>query len=113
LCSATFSGLCGRELVPRSSSTLVAEWAWLTWVASQRRVLEAVFILLEPPSPSRRIFIGSNLLPPLWFTVSVLHPGVPMSHSHGLTCHITNRDELAADVDEDVAGDMVGLPHGR
>jgi hypothetical protein len=39
-------------------------------------VLEAVFILLESPSPSRRIFIGSHSLPPptLWFTVSVLHP---------------------------------------
>jgi hypothetical protein len=36
-------------------------------------VLEAVFILLEFPSPSRRIFIGSHSLPPLWFAVSVLH----------------------------------------
>jgi hypothetical protein len=27
-------------------------------------VLEAVFILLEFPSPSRRIFIGSHSLPP-------------------------------------------------
>jgi hypothetical protein len=36
-------------------------------------VLEAVFILLEFLSPSRRIFIGSHSLPPLWFTVSVLH----------------------------------------
>jgi hypothetical protein len=27
-------------------------------------VLEAVFILLESPSPSRRIFIGSHSLPP-------------------------------------------------
>jgi hypothetical protein len=27
-------------------------------------VLEAVLILLEPPSPSRRIFIGSHSLPP-------------------------------------------------
>jgi hypothetical protein len=27
-------------------------------------VLEAVFVLLEPPSPSRRIFIGSHSLPP-------------------------------------------------
>jgi hypothetical protein len=35
-------------------------------------VLEAVFILLEFPSPSRRIFIGSHSLPPLWFAVSVL-----------------------------------------
>jgi hypothetical protein len=32
-----------------------------------------VFILLEFPSPSRRIFIGSHSLPPLWFAVSVLH----------------------------------------
>jgi hypothetical protein len=36
-------------------------------------MLEAVFILLEPPSPSRKIFIGSHSLPPLWFAVSVLH----------------------------------------
>jgi hypothetical protein len=35
--------------------------------------LEAVFVLLEPSSPSRRIFIGSHSLPPLWFAVSVLH----------------------------------------
>jgi hypothetical protein len=59
-------------LVPRSSNTSVAAWAWLTWVVSQRRVLEVVFILLESPSPSRRIFIGSHSLPPLWFAVSVL-----------------------------------------
>jgi hypothetical protein len=36
--------------------------------------LEAVFILLEFPSPSRRIFISSHSLPPLWFAVSVLQP---------------------------------------
>jgi hypothetical protein len=36
-------------------------------------VLEAVFVLLESPSPSRRIFIDSHSLPPLWFVVSVLH----------------------------------------
>jgi transposase InsO family protein len=36
-------------------------------------VLEAVFALLEPVSPSRIIFIGSHSLPPpLWFVVSVL-----------------------------------------
>jgi hypothetical protein len=35
-------------------------------------VLEAEFILLEPLSPPRRIFIGSHSLPPLWFAVSVL-----------------------------------------
>jgi hypothetical protein len=52
-------------LAPRSNGTPVATWAWPTWVVSQRRVLEAVFILLEFPSPSRRIFIGSHSLPPL------------------------------------------------
>jgi hypothetical protein len=52
-------------LVPRSSGTLVATWARPTWVVSRRRVLEAVFILLEFPSPSRRIFIGSHSLPPM------------------------------------------------
>jgi hypothetical protein len=51
-------------LVPRSSGTLVAAWAWPTWVVSRRRVLEAVFVLLDSPSPSRRNFIGSHSLPP-------------------------------------------------
>jgi hypothetical protein len=51
-------------LVPRSSGTLVATWAWPTWVLSRRRELEVVFILLEFPSPSRRIFIGFHSLPP-------------------------------------------------
>jgi hypothetical protein len=63
----------GCVLVPRSSGTPVATWAWTTWVVSRRRVLEALFILLEFLSPSRRIFIGSHSLPPLWFAVSVLH----------------------------------------
>jgi hypothetical protein len=54
----------GCVLVPRSSGTPVATWAWATWVVSRRRVLEAVFILLEFPSPSRRIYIGSHSLPP-------------------------------------------------
>jgi hypothetical protein len=39
-------------------------WTWPTWVVSLRRVLEVVFVLLESPSPSRRIFIGSHSLPP-------------------------------------------------
>jgi hypothetical protein len=60
-------------LVPRSSGTSVAMWSWPTLVVSRRRVLEAVFILLEFPSPSRRIFISSHSLPPLRFAVSVLH----------------------------------------
>jgi hypothetical protein len=64
----------GCVLVPRSSGTPVATWAWPTWVVSRRRVLEVLFILLEFPSPSRRIFIGSHSPPPLfWFAVSVLH----------------------------------------
>jgi hypothetical protein len=71
-CSIVFSGSEGCVLVPRSSGTPVATWAWPTWVGSQRCVLEAVFILLEFPSPSRRIFIGSHSLPPVWFAVSVL-----------------------------------------
>jgi hypothetical protein len=32
-------------LVPRSSGTPVATWAWPTWIVSRRCVLEAVFIL--------------------------------------------------------------------
>jgi hypothetical protein len=59
-------------LVPRSSGTPVATWARPTWVVSRRRVLEAMFILLEFTSPSRRIFISSHSLPPVWFAVSVL-----------------------------------------
>jgi hypothetical protein len=60
-------------LVPMSSSTSVAAGTWPTWVVSQRNVLEAVFVLLESPSPLRRIFIGSHSLPPpLRFAVSVL-----------------------------------------
>jgi hypothetical protein len=62
----------GCLLLSRSSGTPVATWAWPTWVVSRRRVLEAVFTLLEFPSPSRRIFIGPHSLPPLWFAVSVL-----------------------------------------
>jgi hypothetical protein len=62
----------GCVLVRRSSGTPVATWARPTWVVSRRRVLEAVFILLEFPCPSRKIFIGSHSLPPVWFAVSVL-----------------------------------------
>jgi hypothetical protein len=54
----------GCVFVPRSSGTPVATWAWPTRVVSQRRVLEAAFILLKFSSPSRRIFIGSHSLPP-------------------------------------------------
>jgi hypothetical protein len=54
----------GCVLVSRSSGTSVDTWAWPIWVVSRRRVLEAVFILLEFPSPSRRIFIVSHSLPP-------------------------------------------------
>jgi hypothetical protein len=54
----------GCLLVPRSSSTSVVAWTWLTWVVSWRRVLEAVFVLLESQSHSRRIFIGFHSLPP-------------------------------------------------
>jgi hypothetical protein len=47
-------------------------------------VLEAAFILLEFPSPSRRIFIGSHSLPPLWFAVSV-HDKQPSKPKHNNT----------------------------
>jgi hypothetical protein len=60
-----FSGSEGCVLVPRSSGTPVATWALPTWVVSRRRVLEAVFILLEFPSPSRRIFYRLPFTPPL------------------------------------------------
>jgi hypothetical protein len=74
LCVLVCFGSEGCLLVPRFSSTPMAAWAWPTWVVSRRRVLEVVFALLESPSPSRRIFIGSHSLPPpLWLAVSVLH----------------------------------------
>jgi hypothetical protein len=72
LCVLVCFGSEGCLLVPRSSSTSVAAWAWPTWVVSQRHVLEAVFVLLKSPSPSKRIFISSHSLPPLWFAVSIL-----------------------------------------
>jgi hypothetical protein len=53
----------GRVLVSRSSGTPMATWAWSILVVSRRRVLEAMFILLEFPSPSRIIFISSHSLP--------------------------------------------------
>jgi hypothetical protein len=64
LCVLVCFGSEGCLFVPRSSSTPVAVWAWTTWVVSRRRVLEVVFVLLESPSPSRRIFISSHSLPP-------------------------------------------------
>jgi uncharacterized membrane protein YeaQ/YmgE (transglycosylase-associated protein family) len=56
--------------VPRTSSTPVATWFWQTEGRSAERVILGVrpseFILSEFQSPSRRIFIGSHSLPPLW-----------------------------------------------
>jgi hypothetical protein len=52
-------------LVPRSSGTPVAAWAWPIWVVSRRHVLEAVFVLLEFSSPSRRIFLSAAIHSPL------------------------------------------------
>jgi hypothetical protein len=66
--------------VPRTSSTPVATWFWQMEGRSAERVILGVrpseFILSEFQSPSRRIFIGSHSLPPLWspnrsFTKSV------------------------------------------
>jgi hypothetical protein len=63
LCVLVCFGSEGCLLVPRSSSTSVAAWTWPTLVVSRRRVLKVVFILLESPSPLRKIFIGSHSLP--------------------------------------------------
>jgi hypothetical protein len=56
--------------VPRTSSTSVAMWFWQTEGRSVERVILGVrpseFIVLEFHSPSRKIFIGSHSLPPLW-----------------------------------------------
>jgi hypothetical protein len=71
----SFLGSEGCVLVPRFSSTPVATWTWPIWVVSWRRVSEAIFILLELSSPSRRIFIGSHSLPPS--LVRRIGPSVP------------------------------------
>jgi hypothetical protein len=56
--------------VPRTSSTPVATLFWQTEGRSAEHVILGVrpseFILSELHSPSRRIFIGSHSLPPLW-----------------------------------------------
>jgi hypothetical protein len=66
--------------------------------------MEAVFILLEFRSPSRRIFIGSHSLPPLWFAVSVLQlvrpPGVEK------TSRLRSRDQVASGVKRGPHGGM-------
>jgi hypothetical protein len=49
--------------VPRTSSTSVDTWSLPTWVVESETCLVVMFILLEFPSPSRRIFIGSHSLP--------------------------------------------------
>jgi hypothetical protein len=72
LCVLVCFGSEGCVLVPRSSGTPVATWAWPTWVVRRRRVLEATFVLLESSCSSRRFFISSRSLPPLRFAVSVL-----------------------------------------
>jgi hypothetical protein len=59
------------EFVPRISSTPVATWFWQKEGRSAERVILGVrpseFILSEFQSPSRRIFIASHSLPPLWW----------------------------------------------
>jgi hypothetical protein len=87
LCVLVSFGSEGCLFGSRSSSTPVAAGAWPTWVVSRRRVLEAVFVLLESPSPSRIIFIGSHSLPPLWFTVSVLESSYPWRNPTWRQCH--------------------------
>jgi hypothetical protein len=56
--------------VPRTSSTPVATWFWQNEGKSAERVILGVrpseFIMSEFQSPSRRIFIGSHSLPPLY-----------------------------------------------
>jgi hypothetical protein len=56
--------------VSRTSSTPVATWFWQTEDTSAEHVILWVrpseFVLLEFHSTSRRIFMGSQSLPPLW-----------------------------------------------
>jgi hypothetical protein len=67
-------GACVLRLLvvfaPRTSSTPVATWFWQTEGRSAESVILGVrpseFVLSEFQSPSRRIFIGSHSLPPLW-----------------------------------------------
>jgi hypothetical protein len=90
----------GCLLVPSFSGTPVATCAWPTWVVSQRRVLVVVFDLLESPSPSRRIFIGSHSLPPSLVRrigPSLMHGRAPRgSHfrAFGCRCFILKKGRL-------------------
>jgi hypothetical protein len=84
-------------LVPRSSGTPVATWAWPTWVVSRRRVLEAVFVLLEFSSPSRRIFIGSHSLPPsLVRRIGPSHLQLEAQRGSNGTSQVVDIEELQA-----------------
>jgi hypothetical protein len=68
--------------VHKTSSTSVATWSWQSEGRSAECVILGVrlsgSILLEFRSPSRRIFIGSHSLPPLWSPIgpSPLNLGV-------------------------------------
>jgi hypothetical protein len=83
-------GACGLRLlvvfVPRTSSTPVATWFWQTEGRSAECVTLGVrpseFILSEFQSPSRRIFIGSHSLPPLWSPNRSFSCYIRFSHDH-------------------------------
>jgi hypothetical protein len=75
--------------------------------------LEAVFVLLEFPSPSRRIFIGSySLPPPLWFAVSILQRALE-DKFYGIELnHMPRRyNEEADDLAKIASGRITVLPN--
>jgi hypothetical protein len=47
-----------------------------------------MFVLLESPSPSRRIFCRLPFTPSLWFAVSILHKGQPIQ-GRGRVNHVS------------------------
>jgi hypothetical protein len=60
-------------LVPKSSSTPVAAWAWPTWVVSRRRVGSCVCLVGVSTSFEKNFYqLPFTPPPPLWFAVSVL-----------------------------------------
>jgi hypothetical protein len=68
-------------------------------LANMDSELEVVFILLEPLSPSRRSFIGSHSLPPLWFAVSVLQLCNRGSFVFRLSPYILRGEGMAASLE--------------
>jgi hypothetical protein len=80
-------------------------------------VLEVVFILLEPLSLLRRIFIGSHSLPPLWVAVSILQPvrawALRMNNEPRVTSPNPLPNPSIRSTDSRKTLGILGVPHGH